>query len=58
MLKTKSLCQQAIAFDFVRQFMRDHREHDFIGIVVFGTLQDLFLGLTRKPNDFPMSSSG
>ena len=37
--------------------MGDHREHDFIGIVFFRTLQDLFLCLARKPNDFPIRNA-
>ncbi len=37
--------------------MGDHREHDFIGIIVFSTLQDLFLCLTRKTNDFPIGNT-
>ena len=37
--------------------MGDHREHDFIGIVFFCALQDLFLCLTRKPNDFPIGNT-
>jgi hypothetical protein len=56
-LETKSLGQQTIAFDFVRKLMRDHREHDFIGLVFFETLQDLFLRLTRKPDDFPIGNT-